>query len=426
MKSILRMAVLAVLTVSASAVAFADVLVMNDGSTKKVFNVEATQKYIYYTLTEAADDIQRIPVGEVFAYKIGDGPMTPVGQAQVNAPQQTNPTEQPATKVTGEIKPVPSEDNGQLIYRYNGHEPLVYKDKKPQPDKYTGYFMSLWGMEDSSVLSDSVVKIGFEHIYLDGNKDHSIIGHRLKVTNKTDKPLYIDLANSFRKMNGGYMEPFYKGSVYSEGAASTSGGSLNMGAVAGALGVGGALGTLASGLNVGQANTKTAGITTAEQQYLIVPAHSSVTMPGRKVSNGKTILETYEPLFFCQKTYGESVEKYALKNSDLTTLTVTEDQKAQKVKDDQDVSRESLEIRRWVQTDYTPETTPKKLGYIITYSTEPDFSAYTRLPVDMYMRGAFGFNVNGSYYFYYNSTTYDFTSDLDYMITGGGHVGKGN
>lgn len=426
MKSILRMAVLAVLTVSASAVAYADVLVMNDGSTKKVFNVEATQKYIYYTLTEAADDIQRIPVGEVFAYKIGDGPMTPVGQPQANAPQQANPTEQPATKVTGEIKPVPSEDNGKMIYRYNGHEPLVYKDKKPQPDKYTGYFMSLWGMEDSSVLSDSVVEIGFEHIYLDGNKDHSIIGHRLKVTNKTDKPLYIDLANSFRKMNGGYMEPFYKGSVYSEGAASTSGGSLNMGAVAGALGVGGALGTLASGLNVGQANTKTAGITTAEQQYLIVPAHSSVTMPGRKVSNGKTILETYEPLFFCQKTYGESVEKYALKNSDLTTLTVTEDQKAQKVKDDQDVSRESLEIRRWVQTDYTPETTPKKLGYIITYSTEPDFSAYTRLPVDMYMRGAFGFNVNGSYYFYYNSTTYDFTSDLDYMITGGGHVGKGN
>ncbi len=402
----------------------ADIVVLADGTTKTVYNIEVASKYLYYTQTPDDENIERIPLDKVFAYKIGDGQLValngaqaPVAAEQAAAPQADTPV--------GEVAPVPSADNSRLIGLYNSHAPLEYKGKKPQPDKYTGYFISLWGMEETSVLSDSVLEIGFEHVYLEGDKDRSIVGERLKVTNKTSTPVYIDLANSFRLMNNGYSEPFFTNSVYNEGASSTAGGSLNLGAVTNALGVGGAVGALANGINVGKADTRSAGISKAEQQYLVVPPRSSVTMPGRKVSNGKTILECYEPIYFSQKKIGEAYEKYYLKDGWVPELTLVEDMKAQKVADDQAASRESLEIRRWMQTDYTPETTPKKLGWVVTYSTQPDFSRYTSLPVHMFMRGAFGLNVNSnSYYIYYNAKTYDPSPNHEYMITGKGRVGK--
>lgn len=409
---------------SAFSPAFADVIVKADGSSMNVHNVDVSSKFVFYTLTPDDENIKRIPIGEVFAYKIGDGPLTPVGQQTAQKAETKPAAEEQSETAFKEIAPAPSADNARLISLYNNQGPLVYKGKKPQPDKKTGYFISIWGMEEGSVLSDSILEIGFEHVYLDNDKARSIVGQRLKITNKTSRPVYIDLANSFRKMNGGYSDPYFKGAVFNEGASATSGGSMNMGAVAGALGIGGALGTLASGLNLGQSNTKNAGITTAEQQYLVVPANSSITMPGRKVANGKKIMETYEPIYIRQKKLSDTQENYALKYEDEVTLTVSEDQKVQRVQDNQEVTRESLDIKRWLQTDYTPEESPKKLGWLITYSAEPDFSRYTRLPVNMYMRGAFGLNVNGSYYFYFNSESYEPVENPEYIITGGGMIGK--
>lgn len=89
------------------------------------------------------------------------------------------------------------------------------------------------------------MEIGFEKVYLENDKDRSVVGHRIKVINKTDKPIYVDLGSSYKIMNGGYAVPYFKGAVYTEGSSSMQGGSLNVGAVAGALGIGGALGTFA-------------------------------------------------------------------------------------------------------------------------------------------------------------------------------------
>ena len=107
-------------------------------------------------------------------------------------------------------------------------------------------------------------------------------------------------------------------------------------------------------------------------------------------------------------------------------MTICLDQKAQKIADDPNATRESLNVRHWIQTDFTPETTPKKIGRIITYSTSPDFSTYTSLPVNLYMRGAFGMNMNSmsSVHFYFNAKTNDCITDKEHFIVGGGHVKK--
>lgn len=407
--------------------ASADVIVTNDGNTMQVHNVEVATKWVFYTETDNADaPIKKIPIDQVFAYKIGNGALTNVGSTATPAKTEAPAANDNAQAGPQKADPVPAANNAALIASYNNHPELKYNNKDPQPDKKTEYFLSLWGIEDNSILSDENVEIGFEKVYLENDKDRSVVGHRIKVINKTDKPIYVDLGSSYKIMNGGYAVPYYKGAVYTEGSSSMQGGSLNVGAVAGALGIGGALGTLASGINVGGGNTQSAGISTAEQQVLTIPPHSLLCLPGEKFSTGKEIVECYEPIYFRNKIIPDSWVKSYTKNGDATSMTVCIDQSEQKVQDAPEATRESLNICRWLQTDFTPENTPKKIGRIITYSTSPDFSTYYSLPVNLYMRGAFGLNFNsfGSVYFYFNDKTYDCITDKEHFIVGGGYVHK--
>ena len=78
------------------------------------------------------------------------------------------------------------------------------------------------------------------------------------IKNKTNKTIYIDLGNTFFS-RGGEAQPYYIPGETHQYKGGTTGASVNMGAVAGALGVGGALGTLANGVN--KAMKKKGGIT---------------------------------------------------------------------------------------------------------------------------------------------------------------------
>ena len=59
----------------------------------------------------------------------------------------------------------------------------------------------------------------------------------------------------------------------------SSGGSVNLGAVTGALGIGGVAGTLANGINVGGGSTNSTTSTTYSQRVIAVPPMSSVNLP---------------------------------------------------------------------------------------------------------------------------------------------------
>lgn len=204
----------------------ADMIVLTDGTTMQVHNVEVSPKWIFYTETDTEDaDIMKISIDRVFGYKIGDNPMTPVN-GQTDAPQAIS-TPSSNNEKTGKLTPIPAADNEALIAAYNNHPPLTRVDKDPQPDKHTNLFLSLWGIEEGSVLSDANVEIGFEKVYDKNDKNHKVIGNRIMVLNKTDNPIYIDLSSSYKIMNGGYSVPYYTNSVYKEGSGNSSGGSMN-------------------------------------------------------------------------------------------------------------------------------------------------------------------------------------------------------
>lgn len=79
------------------------------------------------------------------------------------------------------------------------------------------------------------------------------------VKNNTDEIMIIDQTKSFLVNSDGtsisYYDPTVRVTSNTSSSSKTRGGSLNLGAVAGALGIGGALGTLAGGINVGGAGT---------------------------------------------------------------------------------------------------------------------------------------------------------------------------
>ena len=70
------------------------------------------------------------------------------------------------------------------------------------------------------------------------------------VQNKTNKPIYIDLGNSFY-ISLGQSTCYYVPSSTTTSSSSGGGAGVNLGSVAGALGVGGVVGQLAGGVNVG-------------------------------------------------------------------------------------------------------------------------------------------------------------------------------
>lgn len=416
-------ALIAVLTALS---AYADVIILNDGSSLQVHNVEAATKWVYYTDSADCDDVKRIAIEKVFAYKIGDGQMTVVGSQDKAAETAAAPAPQETVSDAPRlVEPRPAADNATLIAAYNNVAPLKYKGKDPDYDKNSDYFLSLWGIEKNSVLSDDNVEIGFEKVYMDNDKNHSVLGTRIRVRNKTAKPIYIDLASCYRIMNGGYATPYFTNSVYNEGQGSSKGGSMNLGAVAGALGVGGVVGTLAGGINVGGSNSHSAGISTAEQQILNVPPFSSVTLPGMKVTDGSRIHECLEPIFFCTVNPGQFGKISEINSYYLVQITVRADQNAQHVPDDPNATRDKLGICHWAEKAFTPQDSPKHIGRIITYSTSPDFATYTSLPINLYMRSAFGINLPfWKDPIFYNDKHFEPSPDPEHLIIGFGCIRK--
>ena len=106
------------------------------------------------------------------------------------------------------------------------------------------------------------------------------------IQNNTDDILTIDRTKSF--FTNGYNNaiPYYDPTVVvktqSVTQSNTTGGSVNLGSVAGAVGVGGALGTALNGVTVGGANTTSTTNTNTtykiDQPQLFVGPHSKSTM----------------------------------------------------------------------------------------------------------------------------------------------------
>lgn len=350
----------------ASQFIMADVIVLADGTSKQCYNVEAAKKWIYYTETDAEDaPVQRIAIDEVFAYKIGDGKMQVIGEEKAASEKEelTSTVSTSSVPVLGEA--VASDDNPFIIDRINSSK--LYTRLKPKDKIYgDGYIATLWGITNGSILDDGNVNISFVEQWV-----NYVGGYRIRIYNKTDQPLYVDLANSFHKGVSGDAKSFFTNSVYTTSQGGSTGVGVNLG----------------YGVSVASGASKGTTVSQVEQQILVVPPKSSALLPGDKVVS-KDGVEEYPMVFYF---WNSGILPDAFSKSGYTNRYVADRLKNNKASYDySNYTATGLGIKENALTEFSEAESPKTEQFIITYSTNPDFATYYQLPVGVYLRGIFG------------------------------------
>ena len=202
--------------------------------------------------------------------------------------------------------------NDEMIAKLNEPVELLIneKDKKDIGKKEVSSAIACFGVSPKSVLCDGNIAIMVEvgELYKEtskrpaewingglssrdknwGLKTKYIINPaiRFHIYNNSNQTLYIDLANTFY-VNMGKSQTYYIPSSTTTSKTSSGGAGVNLGAVTGMLGIGGAAGTLANGINVGGGSSSTT-TNTIYSQRIIALAPKSLTTLAPKYFFGET------------------------------------------------------------------------------------------------------------------------------------------
>ena len=372
-----------------------DVIVKRDGSTilSKVTEV-GVNEVKYKKFSNQDGPFYSILKSDIMSINYENGERDTFDEAVLTRTIPTN-AEVPDFAINQNLE----QDNLQLIKEFNSGN-LVYKgtDTKKAP----WAFAWVLGLKEGSIIETPELKVNFYmkcwygHVPLFGNNitaeqlvdldqpvPWSIYNYSYKIiatlTNKTDKTIYIDLANCFISQNN-ISKSYFIPTTKSTTSGGTSGGNVNVGAVTGALGVGGTIGTLANGVNVGGSSTNLSTTTTYSQRVVAIPPKMSLTLDPQDIgesvawiSNSKTsaqhiIPKAYLP-YFKEKKY--AVEKGTPKNPILTLF-------------------ETEIAKRGDKIDLPPVDGLSPLAAYYTYSFSENFEATQSLHMDFYVKQIMG------------------------------------
>ncbi len=171
----------------------------------------------------------------------------------------------------------------------------------------------------------------------------------VSVKNKTDKTIYIDLANTFFK-RGQQSFPYYTPSSTTTSSTKSLGGGVN---------VGGLLGQTVGGISVGGGKSTTTATTVFAQRVLAIPPHSE-----------KTLEEQYLFPEGCEDYYNGIEREPWLSGSYHACI--------------------NIKCKRGEQLSWSPINSPVSCGTLITYAFDETFETKTSMNVDLYMSEAIG------------------------------------
>lgn len=267
-----------------------DMIVTNEGTALKVYNLEVSSNSVFYQLEDKSDaPIQKMMKSDILIIKKADGtkldfsaPTQPTAPAATPAASQSGVTKVTVENLSAEAKAA----NEALIAKYNqNYDTNVGEIKK---SSNAGWAYGRLGVTNKSVLGNEDIAINIETGYAWGGdqlKLHNLfeysspdnVGIQFSISNKTDNTIYIDLGNTFY-VSMGQSFPYYVPVSTTTSSGSSSGAGVNAGAIAGALGIGGGLATLAGGINIGGGKSNATTTTTFSQRVIALPPHSTHTL----------------------------------------------------------------------------------------------------------------------------------------------------
>ena len=248
-----------------------DLLVTKEGDALKVYGLEVSSSAVFYHETEDANSpIIRKNKDDLLMIKFQDGRIEIIGKETDNSQPQTQPQAQDAQPVA-EVNPTAEDIAANAAAMKRWQEPIPgYAGKSKKKNATLLY--CVFRPTEESVLADANVEMAAKCVYEENYIAEA--KYVVSIKNKTNKTIYIDLGNSYF-LRGEWSEAYYVPTVSSTTSGVSSGVGVNLGAVTGAMGVGGSVGKLASGINVGTGNSEYNTTVTYSQRVISIPPKSS-------------------------------------------------------------------------------------------------------------------------------------------------------
>lgn len=388
MKNI-RFLLVALLFITAPTLKAQDIIITQEGDSHKVYEVEISASSVFYKLENKADAaLQKMKKSDVLMIKFQDGRKVIMGDEETNTPAQS-PTTEAANEPTAPLAHSPEiiRKNQEWIEQYNKENTFTVEESSKK-DKNAHLLYCFFGYSDNSILFTDDIKVDISfgytvydkavyekdaefHKFSNENKKelkkylyycNKNQAFEIKISNTSNKILYLDLGNSFITQFNGEAITMYTPSATTTTESKSGGVGVNLGAVSSALGVGGAAGTLAQGVNVGGGKTTGTSTVTYSQRIIAIPAKSSKVLGHWHLFN-----ENEEISLFKIKSikYGGGIEKY---------LT----------------SYKNIYIGN--KETYNEENTPLKLTATISYSYTEDCNSLLTLNSQLYCKEILGNN----------------------------------
>ena len=327
-----------------------DLIVKNNGDEIQVKVLSVDEDKVSYKKWSNKNGLTySLGTDKIFMIKYQNGEKD-VFSAKDNGKKSSVADKSSTDGVTGYVEKQPAANNAELIRKYN---PEVQFNLKPKNSKSKDIFPII-GVESSSVLSNEDVEISFVRKAAESYYHLLKLRYYIEIKNKTNNVLYIDKGNSFRSVND-ISTPFYDTKQISVSAGGSSGASVGMGAITGALGIGGVVGDIAGGISVGGGSSSNVSTTYSQQRILAIPPHSSAYISEHKYDNykGNKWKQISEAEYYKFDYTGEYIKKGQYK-------------------------------------EYNADNSPCKYKYFITYSTSPNFNTYSSVNANLYVKYVVG------------------------------------
>lgn len=277
-----------------------DKIITKDGDVLQGWNVEVSDKYVFYNTENKTDaDIKRMEKDKVLMVKRQDGSTLNLYEdaqpAAKQAPAAAEPAgEGPVMVKVEDLTENSRKENDALLSSINA-EPSFVLDNEEDLKKKAQTVTYVLGVKNNSVLTDGNVRLRivtgtlykankaapavFKESFAETQINPALSIH---VENLSDRTIYVDLGNSFF-VRMGQSFCYYIPSSTTSSSSSSSGAGVNLGSVAGALGVGGVVGQLAGGVNIGGGSTNGGSTTTYAQRVISVPPKTKIALDAQYV-----------------------------------------------------------------------------------------------------------------------------------------------
>lgn len=363
-----------------------DVLITKGGDIHTVYGIEVSSSSVFYQLENTANaPIQRIEKNEIFMIKHPDGTKTLFNNEnknnkvlkldslktfEVQIPPISLTTNDQQKSIlshlknskhsTSELKDIKTL-NEEYINRFNNPE-VSYLYPNKENKKASAVYCRFAIKKDATFIDENItinyITGGYqydrENKTFEFRTENRSLGNQalaVGITNKTDKIIYIDLANTFI-LRLGQAEAYYIPSANYQTTGNTKEVGVNVGGIANAIGIKGVAGAIAQSINVGASKNNSSTDVTYSQRIISIPPKSFKYLDHK--------------LFFTEEnTYGFILEEYnKLEKCALINYYMINGEK-----------------KTWNE-----ENASIHFDTYITYSLAPDFSQCNNIRAGIYLK----------------------------------------